>query len=189
MRKYFLISALTFFAAMASAAAPAPGRAAITQAQIAAAITSAGMQISAEQVTLLTDVVATTASPALVVESMELWGNHRMKVRLDCAANEQCLPFFVAVRCGQQSASQAASAASDHFSTGTLRGRVDPKTWVVRAGAPATLLLDGAHVHIRIAVVCLENGAPGQTIRVASTDHRQTYVAKVIDETVLRASL
>jgi flagella basal body P-ring formation protein FlgA len=44
-------------------------------------------------------------------------------------------------------------------------------------------------VHIRIAVVCLENGAPGQTIRVSSKDRRQTYTAKVIDEAVLRASL
>jgi flagella basal body P-ring formation protein FlgA len=59
----------------------------------------------------------------------------------------------------------------------------------MHAGAPATLLLEGARVHIRLAVVCLENGAPGQTIRVASRDHRQTYMAKVVDEEVLRASL
>jgi hypothetical protein len=174
---------------MALAAAPAPGHTAITAAQIAAAISSAGMPISADQVALLTDVVATTASPALVVESMEPWGERRMKVRLDCAASEQCLPFIVAVRFGQEGASPAAQEASGRSSPGALRAGTDAKAIVVRAGAPATLLLDGVHVHIRIAVVCLENGAPGQTIRVASSDRRQTYMAKVVSESVLRASL
>jgi hypothetical protein len=70
-------------------------------------------------------------------------------------------------------------AASDSSPTEALGKRIDAKSFVVRAGRPATLLLDGAHVHIRIAVVCLENGAAGQTIRVASKDHRQTYTAKV----------
>ncbi|MGO9339068.1 MAG: hypothetical protein ACLPY1_16360 [Terracidiphilus sp.] len=189
MTKYPLIPALIFSAAMASSAAPAPGHTAITQAQIAAAINAAGMQISAEQVTLLSDVVATTASPTLKVESMEPWGEHRMRVRLDCGASEQCLPFYVAVRFGQDSASQPATAASDRSQTVALRGGTDAKSFVVHAGAPAILLLDGAHVHIRVAVVCLENGASGQTIRVSSKDHKQVYMAKVIDEAVLRASL
>jgi hypothetical protein len=186
-----LISALTLTAAMALAAAPAPSRAPITPAQIAAAITAAGMQVSADQVTMLTDVAAASASPALLVESMQPWGDRRMKVRLGCAASEQCLPFFVTVRLGQPSAAQSAIAASSTgiLRAGTLGSGTDPKSFVVRAGAPATLLLDGDHVHIRIAVVCLENGAAGQTIRVASTDHRQTYMAKVIDQAVLRASL
>ena len=186
MTRFGLISALTLAGAMASATAPAQVHARITPAQIAAAISGAGMPISADQVTLLADVVATKPSPALVVESMQPWGDRRMKVRVSCAASEECLPFFVSVRLGQPSASQSASVTS---STGTLRSETDPKSFVVRSGARAILLLDGGHVHIRIAVVCLENGAAGQTIRVASTDHRQTYMAKVIDQAVLRASL
>jgi hypothetical protein len=110
-----------------------------------------------------------------------------MKVRMSCAMSEQCLPFFVSIHTG--SAPRPAIAADDGSSTGVQRASIDPKAFVVRAGAPATLLLDGVHVHIRIAVVCLENGAPGQTIRVASRDRRQTYVAKVVDQAVLRASL
>jgi hypothetical protein len=82
MTKHGLISALILGAAMASAAAPAPGHSAITPAQIAAAISGAGMQMSADQVVLLTDVVATTASPRLKVESMEPWGDGRMRVRV-----------------------------------------------------------------------------------------------------------
>jgi hypothetical protein len=173
-------------AAMACPAAPLQAHVSITTVQIAAAISGAGMQISADQVNLLSDVVATTPLPVLVVESMQPWGDRRMKVRLSCAASEHCLPFIVMVRLGQQGGSQPAIAAA---SAEVLRAGTDSKSYVVRAGAPATLLLDGGHVHIRIAVVCLENGAAGQTIRVASKDRRQTYMAKVIDQSVLRASL
>jgi hypothetical protein len=189
MTKQWLISALILGAAMASPAAPASGRSAITPAQIAVAISAAGLQIGTDQVVLLSDVVATTATPRLKVESIEPWGDGRMRVRVECAASEQCLPFYVAVRFGQDSSSRPGIAVSGVSSTEAVRTPADPKSIVVRAGAPATLLLDGAHVHIRIAVVCLENGAAGQTIRVSSKDHRQTYSAKVIDEAVLRASL
>jgi hypothetical protein len=187
MKSLRSISIFVLSGAMAIAAAPAQQRVPIAPTAIAAAISAAGMPISPEQVTLLTDVTATKASPALTVESMQPWGDRRMKVRMNCAESEQCLPFFVSVHTGNPS--QTADAAASGSSTGAPRSNIDPKNVVVRAGAPATLLLDGIHVHIRIAVVCLENGAPGQTIRVASRDHRQTYVAKVVDQAVLRASL
>jgi hypothetical protein len=181
MTRNWLISALTLSAALALPAATPTGHVSITATQVASAITGAGMNVSADQVSLLTDVVASSASPKLEVQSMEPWGDRRMRVRLSCANQEDCLPFFVAVRVGPDSAAQQASGSSP--------ARLDPKSFIVRAGAPAILLLEGAHVHIRIAVVCLEGGAPGQTIRVASRDHRQTYMAKVVDETILRASL
>jgi hypothetical protein len=181
MTRNWMISALTFSVALALPAATPSGHVAITATQIAFAITGAGMSISADQVSLLTDVVAASASPRLEVQSMEPWGDRRMRVRLSCASREDCLPFFVAVRLNQDNTARSASNSS--------QAKIDPKSFVVRSGASAILLLDGAHVHIRIAVVCLENGAPGQTIRVASRDHRQTYMAKVVDETVLRASL
>jgi hypothetical protein len=181
MTRNWLISALSLSVALASSAATPPGHVAITAAQVASAITGAGMSVSADQVSLLTDVVAASASPKLEVQSMEPWGDRRMRVRLSCANQEECLPFFVAIRFNQDSTAQSASGSSP--------ARIDPKSFVVRAGAPAILLLEGTHVHIRIAVVCLEGGAPGQTIRVSSRDHRQTYMAKVVDETILRASL
>jgi len=188
MKKCCSISVLALSAAMACADTPGAIRAPITATQIAAAISAAGMAITAQQVTLLTDVTATTASPVLKVELIEPWGDHRMKVRLDCASSEQCVPFFVAVRSTPEPAAQAGAAALNRpFAAAPTR--IDPKSIVMHAGAPATLLLEGARVHIRLAVVCLENGAPGQTIRVASRDHRQTYMAKVVDEEVLRASL
>ena len=186
MKNCTLLLGFVLSAAVASAAALPQSHALITQAQIAAAISAAGLEVTADQVSLLADVVATSAAPSLVVESMQPWGDHRMKVRLTCTSSEQCLPFFVALHLNAQ-ASPHAVATSDPAAIASAK--IDAKNFVVHAGAPATLLLDGGHVHIRIAVVCLENGVAGQTIRVASRDHRQTYVAKVVDDAVLRASL
>lgn len=187
MKSLRSISIFVLSGAMAVSALSAQQRVPILTTQIAATISAAGMPVSAEQVTLLADVSATKASPALTVESIQPWGDHRMKVRMNCANSDQCLPFFVSIHTA--SPSQPAIAAGDSSSTGVPRATIDPRNVVVRAGAPATLLLDGIHVHIRIAVVCLESGAPGQTIRVASRDHRQTYVARVVDGAMLRASL
>jgi hypothetical protein len=52
----------------------ATARVAIDPAQVAGAISNAGIKISPEQVTLLADVVSNKADPTLVVESMERWG-------------------------------------------------------------------------------------------------------------------
>ena len=51
------------------------------------------------------------------------------------------------------------------------------------------LLLEGNHVHIRLTVICLENGTKGQTIRVASKDRKLTYKAEVIEDSTVRGSL
>jgi flagella basal body P-ring formation protein FlgA len=60
---------------------------------------------------------------------------------------------------------------------------------VVKAGSPATLLLDGDHVHIRLSVICLQNGITGQTIRATSKDHTVVYTAEVVDGGVLKGRL
>jgi hypothetical protein len=192
MTKYRLILALILSAVTALPAAAAPNHAAITTTQIASAISGWGMNVSAEQVTLLTDVMATTNTPTLQVESIVPWGDRRMKVRLDCATSEECLPFFVAINgIGQnaQNAGQPSSAGSDRSSIAALQPEPGSKSIAVRNGSLATLLLEGGHVHIRLIVVCLENGAPGQTIRAESKDHQQTYIAQVVDKGVLRGTL
>ena len=186
MTRHSLISVLILSATLASPAlAATPGRAPITAEQVAAAINSAGIKVSANEVVLLSDVVAKTASPALKVESMERWGDRRMRVRLNCAKAEDCLPFFVAVSWSQTEAAQPALAGFSSSAT----SQTGPNSYVVRAGSPAVLLIEGDHIHIQIQVVCLENGAPGQTIRASSKDHRQIYTAKVGEDAVLRGKL
>lgn len=185
--RYRLIAIPILAAAAALSAAAAPVRDVITAAQVAAAISGAGMQISARQVTLLTDVVSTDSAPILKVQSMQPWGNHQIKVRMSCARQEECLPFFVAVRDNDQNVLQRVS--EDSRGPSPARSRPDPKSFVVRSGTPVTLLIDGERIHIKLSVICIENGAPGQTIRASSMDHKQTYSAEVVDGTLLRGRL
>jgi hypothetical protein len=180
MKRFKSISMLVLAAAMALPAAAAD-RTAISTAQIAGAIRAAGLNITAPDVTLLAEVFASTGTPSLRVESMEHWGDHKMMVRLGCASGDECLPFVVSVRLSDENAAHVpanlSSAANSHLKP------------VLRAGSPAILLLDGNHVHVEISVVCLENGAAGQTIHVTTRDRQQSYTAEVVDGTTLRGKL
>jgi hypothetical protein len=179
------IQAMALCAAMALPGMAAPSRNMVTAQQIADTLNDAGMKICAQQVTLLADVVASTSKPRLRVASMERWGDHRVKVRLDCASNAECIPFLVAVNLNSGDAIPAALNSS----TAASRSASGPKSLAVRAGEPATLFLDGDHVHIQLTVTCLENGVPGQTVRVVSNDKRRTFSAQVFSEAVLKGKL
>jgi hypothetical protein len=160
---------------------------AITAEQVALALSSAGLNTSAKQVVLLTDVVASTNAPALKIESMAQWSDREIKVRLSCVKPGECLPFFVAIRGSQTQV--VLPTVAERSSSAILRAKSDPSSFVVRSGSRGTLLLEGGHVHIQISVVCLANGAVGQTIPVTSLDHKQTYMAEVSGNQVLRGKL
>lgn len=170
-------------AAMALPAVAAPGRYAISPERIASAVSSAGMQVSPDQVTLLTNVVASAQNPRLKVISIDRAYGSRAIARLECASRDQCLPFLVKLDVGGAAAS--APAASALLSTSSAHSSAP----VVHSGAPATLLLEGPHVHITLPVICLENGALGQSIRAATRDHRLTYTARVVRDGVLEGTL
>jgi hypothetical protein len=189
MKKFNVISAASLLAALALHASAAPGRVLITTAQVAAAISAAAMIVSPEQVTLLTEVVSKSDAPALKVESIESWGSHRIKVRLGCADQDECLPFYVAVHFDPESGAKTAGSRSQEISSAISRPAQGSQALVVRAGSRAVLLIDGGHVHVRLNVICLENGAAGQNIRVECKDPRQTYIAKVVNGGILRGSL
>jgi hypothetical protein len=159
----------------------------ITAEQVAIALSSAGVNTTAKQVVLLTNVVASTSDPALKVESTEQWSDQGMKVRVSCVKSEECLPFFVAIR---GSRAQAVPAfVAEHSSIAAIRPKSDSSVLVVSAGSRETLLLEGGHVHIQMSVVCLESGAIGQTIRVTSLDHKQTYLAEISSGQIVRGKL
>jgi len=189
MKRLNCIAVAILLAAMELSAMAAPERAFITADQVAAAISASAMVVSPEQVTLLTEVVSKSNAPSLNVQSIEPWGSHRIKVRLSCSDQDECLPFYVAVHFENQSGVQPSPAHVDQPSSVYSRPSQNSQAYLVRAGSRATLLIDGGHVHVRLNVVCLENGAAGQSIRVECKDPRQTYVAKVVNGGVLRGSL
>ena len=189
MKRLNAIHFCMLFAAAICPAVAEPGLYAISTEQIAATVSRAGVQVLPEQVTLLTDVVATRVAPVLRVRSIERWSNERMMARLECENREECLPFFVGVRIGQVGATATSGTSlqgSPFFSSGPAGSS---KAFAVRSGSPATLLLDSDRVHIRLSVICLENGAPGQMIRVTGKDHRLVFTAQVIDGSLLKGRL
>ncbi|HUD55494.1 MAG TPA: flagella basal body P-ring formation protein FlgA [Terracidiphilus sp.] len=186
MKRLKVILSCMVVGAAASSAAAAQGRYVISTDQIAATMSRMGMQVSPQQVTLLSDVVATKVSPILKVRSIERWDDQRMMARMECENTVECLPFFVGLRIGQGNATQASGSSSQAYSSAP---GLPSKAFVVRSGSPATLMLDSERVHIRLSVICLQNGAPGQMIRVTGKDRKLVFTAQVIDGGLLKGRL
>lgn len=167
----------------------------LTAHQVAQALSNAGIQTQDEQVELLAKIVSSEPSPVLEVLSIEQFadrspGNRRESrslVKLGCRLSGACLPFYSIVSRlnapfdGSPSALRVAAGAGD--------SAVKPNAGVViRAGAHATLVMDDARSHVEVTVISLENGAAGHRIHVASPDHKQVYIAEVINANLLRRS-
>jgi hypothetical protein len=161
--------------------------------QIAIAIGRAGVRVSPSQITLLADVVATTPTPVLRVRSLERLNADRLMVRLQCANEEDCLPFMVSIQIDKNVPTRLASISSrESLQSGAISWpsqEPEPGSAVIRSGSPAMLQLEGPHIQIRIPVICLQNGAAGQTIRATDKDHRRIYAAQVVDAGILRGRL
>ena len=64
-----------------------------------------------------------------------------------------------------------------------------PAAIALRSGSPATLEIEGDRLHIRMDVICLENGVIGDKVRVSSRDHKQVYTAQIITPALLKGTL
>ena len=171
-------------AAAALSALAAPGRFAITTERIAAAVAGSGVQITPEQVTLFTSVVASVANPELKVQSINRIGDGQAIARIACADSVQCLPFMVTLHVGSAAHIEIASNQPQPYGSS-----YKPAQFAVRQGSTTALYLEGAHVHISLSAICLENGVPGQTIRATSLDRHQVFTAQVASDGTLRGRL
>ena len=166
-----------------------PARCPITAEQVSAALTRAGLQVTAAQVILPGFVVAATSAPVLSIQSIQTMEDHSIVARLGCEDVAKCLPFYVKLRLGGEG-----TPAAD---TGLIRQPLPTSAGVgssskqisIRPGSQATLLLEGEHLHIRIPVVCIESGRPGEKVRVRGTENRQIYTAEVVDAATLKGRL
>jgi hypothetical protein len=185
---------LLLFMTATGAAQPAPSQSQnhfpLTAAQVALAVSASGMPTAAERVSLLTRVVATEPEPVLDVLSVETLGQGprdqpgvRWRVKLSCHIAGKCLPFYAIVSSPLSTAGAANPVAAVAGTAWSGHREI-----TMKAGTHATLMIDDQRSHIQVAVVSLENGIVGHRIHVASLDHKQTYVAEVVNERVLRGS-
>jgi len=184
-----LACAVFFFMPMAQVAGAEilDGRSAITSQLVAAAMASSGMAVAAAQVEFLTPVSASDQAPGLKVVSVASGTSGAANVKLRCRDNRECLPFYVRVHGLNVTGLQTDPLEGTHAQSLVVRRA--PKQRVVRGGDPATLILESADMRINLPVICLENGVFGQKIRVASTDRKQFFEARVVEAGMLKGSL
>lgn len=173
--------------AVAFPAMAAAGHYAISAQQVAAAVSAMGVPTAPQQVVLLSNVVASTTSPHLRVESIRRWGTNEMMARMQCASQQECLPFFVRLQLQGQNQQPALTSAPQ---TSVVPSLAKPAAQAaVRAGSQAVLMLDGPHVQIRVSVTCLDGGAIGQTVHATDAEHHQVYTGQVIGDGLLKGRL
>lgn len=193
MTRLNFVFASIFIAVAPWPAFAAPERYQISPGQVAATVNRMGVQIAPSQVTLLADIVATTPAPELQVRLLQQLDADRFMVRLECANKGDCVPFMASIQATQSGAAQLASISSRQSLNGGTASRTAsqprPESIVIRSGSQAVLQLEGDHIQIRIPVICLQNGAAGQTIRATDKDHRRIYAAQVVDMGILRGRL
>ena len=193
MTRFNLILACIVLAIVPRPVLASAPRYSISAEQVAVAVGRIGVRVSPSQITVLADVVATTPAPVLQVRSLERLDADRFMVRLECVNEDSCLPFMTSIQVDEDEATKLASISSREClrcgAASEPAQQPGPGTVVVRSGSSAILELEGQHIHIRIPVICLQNGAAGQTIRATDKDHRRVYAAQVIDIGILRGRL
>ena len=149
--------------------------------RVAAALAAAGVSATAGQVRFLDPVTALVQDPRLQVVRVGNWTGGALKAELRCHDHRACLPFYVLLGGGT---ADAQGGTPQKGVTDSL-----DKSALMRDGDPATLLFEGSTLRISMPVICLQSGNRGQTIRVASTDHKRFFSAEIVGSGLLKAAL
>jgi len=181
--------------AQSSSQAPLRGHFPITAYQVAQTLAAKGGNLTGGQVILLADVVSAQPYPVLdvlAVEPLTIQSNQsgsqlQSIVKLGCHVSGVCLPFYAKVTRSDQLVSNAAAPINFPAAVSGAAAHFRPEV-TMRAGAHATLVMEDDRAHISVAVVTLENGIVGRKIRVASPDHKQIYIAEVVNAHLLKRS-
>ncbi len=203
-----LVTAAACLGATASVRAQERARFPITSAQIASAMLGRQLPTKDARIVIAAPITALSENPQLEVQSMQLVSPHELRLRISCRNHAECLSFFAlatypepvepaTLKAAEQSPkiieksqpkgqSDAAKPASPGRDTSSNEPHREP---ALRAGAPVMLQIDGDRIHILVEVICLEGGAEGDRIRVATRDHKETYVARIVNPTLVKGTL
>ncbi len=180
-------------AAVPAGQAQAP-RFSVTSEQVVAAMQGHAWSTAGVKVTLPAAITAAVADPKLGVQAASMLTAHEARLRMVCRVPAACLPFY-ATATWPESAESAAplsdrKAVSSERKTPAASAEANENSaGRLRAGASVTLLLEGERVHIQMQAVLLQGGATGDKVRVATRDRKQTYVAEIVNPTLLRGSI
>jgi hypothetical protein len=175
--------------------------------EVVTAMRASQLQTRGAEVRLAAPVTAAVQDPALEIEAITPLSPRELRLRVACRNRSECLPFFAVatytedinpatlpLKSQRQHAESdrpapAAGAVSEGHPASASAGTAGPgETPILHSGSPATLDFDSERVHVRIEVICLQSGGTGDRIRVATRDHKQTYVAEIVAPTLLKGT-
>jgi hypothetical protein len=174
---------LMFAAALPAAMGQADSARSISTQRVADAMAAAGIVVNLDQIELLSGISGTRENASVRVVSVADQAGGSLKVKLRCEDNQECLPFYVLVH-----GLDAVNAGPTITRAVPVVKASSPQN-VIRGGDRATLILESPDSRMSLPVICLQSGVRGQTIRVASPDHRQLFNAEVIAPGILKGSL
>ena len=151
----------------------ADARVPITSIQVASALASSGLRVTADQIEFLTPIAASKSNPRLSSSKIASLNPSTTKARLQCERTDVCLPFYVLIHWPE---SEKATQAMNNLSQ-TPHILLEPL--MVHNGKAATLTFEGQNMRMTMPVLCLQNGVRGQRIRVISNDRKKVFLARV----------
>ena len=188
MRMIGINGAVLALAAMcvgATSAAPAP-LPRLTAEEVVAGFRAQGVEIDAARLTL-PELALRSPHPVLELMKIEPLPDGSARAMFRCEDRTSCIPFYVTAR-GLNRKLQPHSSAELTRRTAAPHGMVQEPP-VIRRGSRAELEIVSPHMVIDVPVVALENGHPGESIRLASPDHKINYRGEVVAGGKLRAQL
>jgi len=145
-------------------------RTAITPVHITGALSTAGLNVTSDQIESLSPMTSSEPNPKLSATKVEALDANTTKVRLQCERTDVCLPFYVLVHWPE---------GTKQDSKNTVQPRILLEPLMVHNGKNATLVFEGQNMRMIMPVLCLQNGVRGQRIRVISKDRKKVFLARV----------
>lgn len=168
--------------AILSVALAAETRTPLTSSSVASALVQSGWKVMATQVKFLSEVSILGSDGRLQVVEVAPWVHNSLKAKLRCLDPHACLPFYVLITGTAEQREQSPEASEP-----TPRVEMSGAKPLMRSGDPATMIFANHGLRISMPVICLQNGRQGQTVRVASADHRRFYKAEILGPGLLKA--
>lgn len=164
----------------------------ISEAEVAKALTSVGVNVNASAVHLPMQMSASTAVAQLEIVAMKPIADHQLHLELHCHAPSECIPFIATVDVENPKliSAEAAEAKTDsvmaanHLSISgeSRRMAVIGGHASLRAGTHAVLQIRDGHLDIHLQVVAIDSGSIGDQVRVSTLDHKKIFHATVTGE-------
>jgi hypothetical protein len=161
----------------------------VTAEQVLSAVAAVRIPVRSAEVEFLAPIVLFDAHPLLKLAHIEKSPDDSVVARIACVNSGECLPFFVILHWSDP---QERMAVLGPPRSHPVRLNLDPqvpKPLLVRAGRQATLLMQNGKMRIATPIICLQNGALGEEIRVSSLDHKRVVTAEVVDSGLLKGTL